>query len=101
MESGEELILTDVVAAECVYVFESVYELTRDRIAFLIVTALGFPDITAPNESALLRAFELYAAGNDFVDSYLVASAEEGGAAVASFNKGIDRIGTVRRVGGT
>lgn len=100
LESGEELVVTDVVVAECAYVLSSVYGLLRDQISVLMKTALGFPSITSPNADLLLRALDLYGSGHDFADAYLVACAEKDGAAVASCDRGIDRIGTVRRIGG-
>ena len=97
LASGEELILTETVAAECVFVLGSVYDLDRATVAALMRTVIGFRNIDALGEPRLLRALELFAEGHGYVDSHLVACAEEAGATVASFDKGIDRIGTVRR----
>jgi predicted nucleic acid-binding protein len=48
----------------------------------------------------LLRALEVYETDRlDFADAYLVAQAERSGVGVvASFDKAIDRVGTVRRL---
>jgi predicted nucleic acid-binding protein len=48
----------------------------------------------------LLRAIEVYELDRlDFVEAYLVASAETTGVAtIASFDRSIDRIGTVERI---
>ncbi|MDQ6795274.1 MAG: PIN domain-containing protein [Chloroflexota bacterium] len=48
----------------------------------------------------LHRAVEVYEAHRlDFADAFLVASAERTGVAeIASFDRAIDRVGTVRRV---
>jgi predicted nucleic acid-binding protein len=50
--------------------------------------------------AALLRALEVYEVHRlDFADAYLVAQAEASGInAVASFDKRIERVGTLRRV---
>lgn len=92
-------MLTDVIAAECVYVLESFYEVDRAEIAELMRATIGFRSIDAPGSSTLLRALDLYEDGSDFTDSYLVACAENSGInAIASFDRGIDRVGTVRRI---
>jgi predicted nucleic acid-binding protein len=48
----------------------------------------------------LLRALEVYEVDRlDFAEAYLVAQAERSGVGVvASFDKAIDRVGTVRRI---
>jgi predicted nucleic acid-binding protein len=48
----------------------------------------------------LLRALEVYEVDRlDFADAYLVASAETSGVGVvASFDRSIDRVETVRRI---
>lgn len=98
-EAGE-LLLTDLVAAEVVYVLESFYEVERPRVAELLRAIIGFPSIGVLDEALLLRALEVYEIDRlDFADAYLVASAEISGVdAVASFDRSIDRVGTVRRV---
>lgn len=99
LESGERLVLTDVIAAECVYVLDSFYEVGREQIVQLMRSAIAFSTIDAPNVAVVLRALELYGSGHDYADSYLVACAEESGAQVASLDRGIDKIGTVPRIG--
>jgi predicted nucleic-acid-binding protein len=96
----EELLLTDLVAAEVVYVLESFYEVERFRIAELLRAILGFRSIVVLDAALLLRALEIYEVDRvDFADAYLVASAETSGVgAVASFDRSIDRITTVRRI---
>ena len=50
--------------------------------------------------AALLRALEVYEGDRlDFAEAYLVAQAERSGVgAVASFDRAIDRVATVRRL---
>lgn len=98
LASGELLMLTDVVFAECVFVLSSVYRLPPTKVAALMRVTLGHRSIEVADVPLLLRALELFAAGHGFVDSYLVAGAEATGTAVASFDRDIDRIGTVERV---
>lgn len=99
LTSGDELILTHVIVAECVYVLESFYEVSREQIVQLMRSTVAHESIVTPGAVAVLRTLDLYLLGHDFADSYLVALAEASGALVASFDRGIDRIGTVGRLG--
>ncbi len=101
LESGETLILTDIVCAELVYVLESVYGVRRERLARLVRAVIGFESIVCADEPVLLRCIELYEATSlHFADSYLVADAEITGARkVASFDRAIDKIPSVERIG--
>ena len=97
---ADELLLTDLVAAEVVYVLESFYEVERSRVAELLRAILAFRSIVVLDTPLLLRALEIYEVDRlDFADAYLVASAETSGVgAVASFDRSIDRVATVRRI---
>ena len=100
LSGGDQLLLPDLVVAELVYVLESFYELPRTRVAELARAVVAFPAIEVADEPALLRALEVYEVHRlDFADAYLVAEAEISGVnAVASFDKAIERVPTVRRV---
>lgn len=97
---ADRLILTDVIAAECVHVLSSFYELPAPRVAEALRSAMAMPSVETPNHDLLLRALELFEYfGLGFADCYLVASAEALGVkTVASFDRGIDRIDSVRRI---
>lgn len=97
---AEELLLTDLVAAEVAYVLESFYEVERERVAELLRAILAFRAIVVLDPSLLLRALEIYEVDRlDFADAYLVASAEASGVgAVASFDRAMDRVASVRRI---
>lgn len=100
LKSGEELILTDVIAAEVVYVLESFYGVERTRLAHLFRSILAFPPITVTDEALLLRAIEVYEIDRlDFADAYLVACAETTGIGrIASFDRKIGRIQGIERI---
>lgn len=100
LEHAEELLLPDLIVAEVVYVLESFYEVARPRIAELVRAIVGFPAIVVVDEPLLLRALEVYEVDRiDFAEAYLVASAEASGVqTIASFDRSIDRVGTVERV---
>lgn len=95
-----ELLLTDLVAAETVYVLESFYGAPREQVAEAIRSLLALASVVSVDTALLLRAVEVYETDRlDFAEAYLVACAESTGVSkIASFDKTIDRIGTVERV---
>jgi predicted nucleic-acid-binding protein len=100
LRAGENLILVDLVVAEVVYVLESVYEVERERVADVVRAILAFPALVVADEALLLRALEIYEQHRiHFAEAYLAACAEISGVgAVASFDRDIDRVGSVRRL---
>ncbi len=99
LASGERLLLTDLVLAECVYVLESFYEVPRAQVAELMRAVFVFPTIQTLDPAALLRAIEVYECDRiDFAEAYLVAQAESTGVTeILSFDRTIDRGGSVTR----
>ena len=97
---ADELLLPDLIVAEVVYVLESFYELDRREVAKLTRSIIAFPTILVADETLLLRALEVYEVDRlDFTEAYLVASAETSGVpSIASFDRTIDRVATVRRL---
>ena len=100
LATAEELLLADIVVAECVYVLESFYEVERARVALLMRAAIALPSIRTVDGASLLRALEVYELDRvDFAEAYLVAQAEAAGvAAVLSFDRSLDRVATVERL---
>jgi predicted nucleic acid-binding protein len=99
LERADELLLADLILAEVTYVLESFYEVARSQVAATLRAILAFPAIRVLDAELLHRAIEVYEVDRlDFADAYLVASAERTGIGIiASFDRSIDRIGTVRR----
>jgi predicted nucleic-acid-binding protein len=99
LASAEELMLADIVVAECVYVLESFYEVERQRIAELMRAAIALPSIGVVDRASLLRTLEVYEVDRlDFAAAYLVAQAEATGAGtILTFDRTVDRIATVTR----
>jgi predicted nucleic-acid-binding protein len=95
-----ELLLTDLVAAETVYVLESFYDVPREQVADSIRSLLAMSSVVVVDTALLLRSVQLYELERlDFAEAYLVTCAESTGiTTIASFDKGIDRIGTVQRL---
>lgn len=100
LREADNLVVVDLVVAEVVYVLESVYELEREHVAELVRAILAFRAVVVSDLPLLLRALEIYEQRRiHFAESYLAACAElsEVGV-VASFDRAIDRVGTVRRL---
>jgi predicted nucleic-acid-binding protein len=100
LATADELLVPDLIVAEIVYVLESFYEIERERVAELLRAVIGFPAVVVVDAPLLLCALEVYELDRiDFAEAYLVASAEATGVEmIASFDRSIDRIATVRRI---
>jgi predicted nucleic-acid-binding protein len=100
LAGAEELLLSDIVAAELVYALETVHRVERAQVAELVRAVIAFPAIVVLDEVLLLRALELYERESlDFVTAYLAAGAERSGVGVvASFYRSLERIESVRLV---
>lgn len=85
--------------AECIYLLESVYELEAARAVELMRAAISLPAIVTLDPELLLRALEAHETdGLDFAEAYLVAHAEVTGVGeILSFDRSIDRVGSVTR----
>jgi predicted nucleic acid-binding protein len=99
LAGADDLLLADLILAEVAHVLESYYEVPRRGVAQALRAIIAFPSIRVVDGSFLLRAIEVYEVHRlDFADAYLVASAESTGVGVvASFDRSIDRVGTVDR----
>jgi len=95
-----ELLLTDLVAAETVYVLESFYEVPRDDVAQALPSLVAFESIVCVGPALLLRAVEVYKTERiDFAEAFLVAGAESTDVGtIVSLDRSIDRVDTVERV---
>ncbi len=99
LAGADELLLSDLIVAETVYVLESFYEVPRARVAQLIRSVIGFPAMRILDPALLLRSLEIYEIhGVDFAEAYLAASAEIAGIReIASFDRSLDRVPTITR----
>ena len=94
------MLLVDIVVAEVVFVLESYYGRPRAAIADAIRALVDFRSIRVVDPDLLHRTIEIYEHDRlDFADAYIVAAAERSGAnVVVSFDRSIDRVGTVTRI---
>ena len=100
LASEPELFLADLIVAETIYVLESFYNTPRDQIATSMRSLVALRTVVTVDPALLLRALEVYEIDRiDFAEAYLVACAESSGVnRIASFDRSIDRVGTVDRV---
>ena len=75
-----QLVTTELVMAECVWVLESSYRLTHAQIAPLIRGILATPGMDVINGDLVSKALVMYELQNiDFVDAYIAALMEKQG----------------------
>jgi predicted nucleic-acid-binding protein len=100
LAESDELLLADLIVAECVYVLESFYEVERSIVAELLRAAIALPQIKTIDGTVLLRAIEVYETDRlDFAEAYLVAQAETTHVRqIVSFDRSIDRVATITRI---
>ena len=100
LSASDQLQLSDVIFAETIYVLQSVYGASRERIAQAMRGVLGLAAIVVEDRKLLIRAVDVYEGQRiDFADGYLVALAETSGVRmIASFDRSLDRVQTVTRV---
>ena len=100
LAKADQRLLADLILAEIAYVLESVYEAARPEVAVALRAILGFSTIDVIDRDLLHRAVEVYEHDRlGFAEAYLIAAAERSGvAAIVSFDRSIDRVGTIRRI---
>lgn len=96
--TSEKLILTDLVLAEIVWVFQSIYKLTKQEIVEKLLKILELESLIA-NYSLLINSLLIYRDYNiSFVDAYLLAYSEiEKLEGIYSFDQDLDKIKEVKR----
>ncbi len=98
--SGRDLVLSDLVVAEIVYVLESFYQQTREQVAGLVAAVVSSSRYQVQDRALLIRSLEIYLDHRiDFTEAYLAAAAEKAGITeIASFDRAIDRVPTITRI---
>jgi predicted nucleic-acid-binding protein len=93
LRDAEQLLVTDVVFAECVFVLESFYEVPRAQVATTMRALLAMSTVRVAEQPVLLRSLELYEQDRlHIAEAQLVAVAEASGIGrVLSFDKGLKR----------
>jgi len=60
LAEADELLLSDLIVAETVYVLESFYEVDRTEVTRLARSVIGFPAMRTLDPALLLRSLEVY-----------------------------------------
>jgi predicted nucleic-acid-binding protein len=95
-----QLVTTELVMAESVWVLESSYRLTHAKIAPLIRGILATPGLEVINGDLVGKALVMYELQNlDFVDAYIAALMEKQGIKdIYSYDrKHLSRVKTIQR----
>ncbi len=72
--SASEVLLTDLVVAETIYVLESFYKTPRQQIAEAMRSLIASGSIITVAPALLLRAIEVYETDRlDFAEAYLAS----------------------------
>jgi predicted nucleic-acid-binding protein len=97
LAEADQLLVTDVVFAECVFVLESFYEVPRPQLGTTMRALLAMSTVTVADQPVLLRALEVYEQDRlHFAEAQLVAVAEASGVGrVLSFDKGLKRAASI------
>ena len=100
LAEADELLLSDLIVAETVYVLESFYEVDRTEVTRLARSVIGFHAMRTLDPALLLRSLEVYENyGIDFAEAYVAASAEVAGIpAIVSFDRALDRVSPITRI---
>jgi predicted nucleic acid-binding protein len=96
----DTLILTDLVVAECAYVLESAYRLSRQATAEKLREAIATREVRVAYPELLDETIDIFAEhGLDFVDAYLCAldRLSSNAGPVLSFDRGLDAVAGVER----
>jgi predicted nucleic acid-binding protein len=96
----EELVTSDLVIAEVVWVLESRTALSRERIRDLVLSFVRIPGLRLRNKSAWARVFDLYCDRRvDLIDAYNAVLMDRLGVGqVYSYDTDFDRIEGIERL---
>ena len=100
LADADELLLSDLIVAETIYVLESFHKAPGAQIADAMRSLIAMDSVVSIDPALLLRAVEVYDLDRiHFAEAYLVAHAESTGVrAIASFDRSIDGVTTVTRI---
>ena len=99
--SGEQdLVTSEMVIAEIVWVLESYYELEKSAIRDHVEKILNTRNLTCPNSGVIISALAFYAEKNiDYIDAYnAFAMRRDHISAIYSYDKHFDRVDWIERV---
>ncbi len=96
---ADDLLLPDLIVAECWYVLRSVYGLPGERVATALSAVVRSRSVRVVYPELLALALRHAAEGFGFADGYLLALAELADAGpIVSFDRAFDAVPGVERV---
>ncbi|OGL44089.1 MAG: hypothetical protein A2161_16935 [Candidatus Schekmanbacteria bacterium RBG_13_48_7] len=97
---NEELITTELIIAEIIWVLESYYEITKEDVREKVEKILNTPNLRCENKDLILRALAIYSEKNiDYVDAYnAVFMKDHDLDRIYSYDKHYDRVDGITRV---
>jgi predicted nucleic acid-binding protein len=95
-----DLVTTDLVLAEVVWVLQVRSGVSRDMIRDLLLPVLQLPGLRVPNKQSWPRIFDLYCERNiDFIDAYNAVTMERAGVMeIYSYDKDFDGLEPIQRM---
>jgi len=84
-----KMIIVPIVVAECCYVLESFYEVSRESIAQKMQVLLSQRWIQVENRKEINNLWQYYLKGLHFVDSFLLSSSSINQTKPLSFDKAV------------
>lgn len=95
----EDLITSDLVIAEVVWVLQSKTDLPRSRLRDLLLPIIRMQGLRVPNKRAWPRVFDLYCEQRiDFIDAYNAVLMERTGVSeIYSYDRDFDRVEGISR----
>lgn len=95
----DELVTSDLVIAEIVWVLQSRANVTRARLRDLVLPIIRMPGLRVPNKRSWPRVFDLYCDQQiDFIDAYNAVLMERSAIAETySYDRDFDEVAGVAR----
>ena len=96
----QDLVTSEMVIAEIIWVLESYYELEKSAIRERVEKILNTKNLTCPNAGIIISALAFYVEKNiDYIDAYnAFVMKRDQISAIYSFDKHFDRVGWIERV---
>ena len=96
----EELLTSEMVIAEIIWVLESYYELNRSDIRESVEKILNTKNLNCPNAEIIISALSFYVEKDiDYIDAYNVfAMKRDKINEIYSYDKHFDRVSWIKRI---
>lgn len=95
-----QLVVSDLIAAEVVFVLQSFYKVSKGDIAKGLEKFFEIPQIVVENHPIISKALNLYVQKNiDYAEAYLAAyTLKQRSNEILSFDKDLDKLKEIQRI---